>query len=317
MLEDYYWQTGDISLIKRYRNTIDEILEWFSSRVGSLGLGEKLYYWEFIDWVEEWQDERGFVSGVPQAAKTGPCTTTNLIYAAALQCGARLMTLAERPYLSDVYNRRAENILLCVEHNCWDSEKGLYAEGPGVSEYTQHAQAFAVLTGLARGARADDILKKALDRELVLECTFVFSYFLFRAYEAAGLYGLTRPLWDKWLNMLPFNVTTWPEDITRQRSDCHGWGSLPVYEFVRCFLGVKPSKPGWECIQISPICEYVNDMKGVAITPKGMVEVEWRKTDHACVMEGYSPEGVPLHISLPGGHTYHFENGGSFSISLP
>ena len=37
----------------------------------------------------------------------------------------------------------------------------MYREGPEVEEYTQHAQAMAVLSGLAEGEKAVEILKTA------------------------------------------------------------------------------------------------------------------------------------------------------------
>src|SRR5665647_1108508 len=68
MIEDYYWQTGEIDHIKKYRSTVDSVLEWFNSKIDDLGLIENLGYWPFVDWVEEWEH------GVPRAAAKGPST---------------------------------------------------------------------------------------------------------------------------------------------------------------------------------------------------------------------------------------------------
>lgn len=316
MLKDYYWQTGDVEIIKRYKNTVDEILDWFDRHIGNYGMIENLYYWEFVEWAEEWLDENGIATATPKAAKSGPCTTNNLIYAAALKCGAQLMELCDRKSTADDYLNRAESILQNVKQYCWSEENALFREGPNVEEYTEHAQSWAVLSGLVEGEQAKELLKRILVHPDAIRCTFVFSYFMFRALEMTGQYNLSLTQWDKWTNFLDLNITTWPEDLTRQRSDCHAWGAIPIYEFVRCFLGVRPGKPGWETIEIRPICEYIPDMKGIVYTPNGSVEVEWETTEKLFTIKGTCPEGISTQIILSDAVEYIYPNGGTFNISI-
>ncbi|MDE6516307.1 MAG: hypothetical protein K2L18_00440, partial [Acetatifactor sp.] len=42
MLRDYYWQTGDVEEIKRYRSDVDAILEYFDRHVKENGLVEQV-----------------------------------------------------------------------------------------------------------------------------------------------------------------------------------------------------------------------------------------------------------------------------------
>ena len=195
------------------------------------------------DWVEEWQNEEGYMNGKPPACKSGPSTINNLIYAAALKSAANLMKLTEEPN-GDEYLIRADTINMNIEKFCWSEERGMYRDGPKVELYTQHAQVWAVLSGLACGDAAKKILQNSLSGTDVAECTYVFSFFLFRALEIADLYHLTEKQWDKWKNALKYNLTTWPEDLDRQRSDCHGWGAPPIYQFTRCFLEYSLNRDG-------------------------------------------------------------------------
>ena len=316
MLEDYYWQSGDASIIKRYRNSVDTILDWFDSKIGPYGLTEKYLYWEFIDWVDEWRDSNGSANAVHPASNKGPTATNNLIYAAALKSAANLSQITGRTQLAGEYMLRAQAILENVEKYCWNENAMMYQEGPEVEEFTQHAQAWAVLSGLAERERAAVILKNALDNKSVAGCTFVFSFFLFRALETAGMYEITNDLWDKWKDALCMNLTTWPEDLTGQRSDCHGWGSLPLYEFTRCILGVQPEEPGWRKIRIQPHCLSLPNASGKVITNVGIVEVEWEKTSEGFIIKGSVPQHISCRLVLPDGSTFEYPYGGLFKVQV-
>jgi len=314
MLEDYYIETGDLSVVKRYRPTVDAILDWFDRKRGSYGLCEKYVYWEFVDWVEEWQNEINQITGIPKAAYYGPSATNNLIYAYALRSAARLMQATGRPDTASEYHRRADEINENVHKYCWSEENGMYREGPQVEEYTQHAQAMAVLSGLAEGEKAERILRNCLTDSRVHICTYVFSYFLFRALEKAGLYHMTDTLLDKWRSLLNLNLTTLPEDLKRQRSDCHGWSALPLYEFIRCILGVQPEEPGWSKIKIEPHALSLPNARGKAITAKGIVEVEWERMQNGLKLSGNVPKGVNARIVLQGKTVLELPQGGDFKV---
>lgn len=314
MLEDYYWQTGDLDTVKRYRPTIDAILDWFHRRIGPFGLTERYLYWEFTDWVEEWQDDKGYITAIHPACNKGPSATNNLVYAKALQCAGALMGKTGRKDVAAEYEERSAYILAQVQKYCWDDNAGMYREGPSVHQFTQHAQVWSVLTGLASGEKAKNLLENSIKKSGVDQCTIAYSFFLFRALEIAGLYHLTEELWGKWKAMLQYNLTTWPEDMVRQRSDCHGWSALPLYEFTRCILGVRPAEPGWRKITIKPLTAYVANIKGSVVTGRGNVEITLENGEGSFTVSGYVPEGVPFEVSMPDGEVVQYPNGGYFNV---
>lgn len=308
MLEDYHWQTGQTAFIRRYRPTMDAVLEWFHCRIGKDGLLEHMGYWEFADWVEGWE------RGVPRACQMGPSTIHNLLYAYGLQCAARLNRITGRRETASEYEKRANAILYRVDIACWCDQSGLYTEGPGFLEYSQHAQVFAVLTGMAGGKRAKSILKKAMTLEGIAQCSYAMKFYLFRALETAGLYEWTENLWQDWKVMLDLGLTTCPEDSLGVRSDCHGWSALPLYEFTRCILGVKPLVPGWEKIRIKPNPLRFPDFSGKIITPKGLVTVGWRRSEAKFMISGRVPDGIPFELCLPDGTEQLYLHGGPFEF---
>jgi alpha-L-rhamnosidase len=314
MLHDYYWQTNDLLVVKRCRPAMDAILDWFDRHIGRYGLVQNLYYWEFIDWVAGWEAEPGLSNAVPRAALVGPATSTNLLYAIALNKAAELNEYTGRPACSSEYRTRAADILSRIEKLCWSDARGLYREGPEVEEYSQHAQVLAVLSGLAVGARAVGIMEKSMKDKDVFGCTYAFMYFLFQALEKAGLYRLTESLWEHWKAAEELHLTTWPEDFDRQRSDCHAWGALPLYDFTRCMLGVRPLRPGWEEILIQPVCTYITKISGCVATGKGPVHIDILNEDGHIHIRGDVPSGVPFRVLLPDGREFTYPNGGSFEV---
>lgn len=314
MIEDYYWQTGETDFIKQYRPAMDSIVNWFDNKTSKNGLIESLGHWQFVDWVNEWEDN----NGVPDAVKHGPSTDLNLIYAAGLQCASRLNQITGRKEIAKEYEEKATKILRAVDKLCWCTEKGLYMEGPGFKQYSQHSQVWAVITELAKGEKAKSIILKAISDSELLKCTFPMMFFLFRALEKENLYENTKDIFSMWTSQLKNNVTTWPEIPTsNSRSDCHAWSSIPIYEITRNFLGVRAFLPGYEGIEVKPRVSYIKDMKGCVATPKGKVEVQWEYTEDSYSIQGLFPQGVVGKVWLPDGTNFVLEGGGTFQKTIP
>jgi hypothetical protein len=297
MLHDHWWETGSTELFRRYRPTVDAVLDWFERKTDDTGLAGKLGHWEYVDWVREWEDR----AGVPEAVAHGPSATLNLTLAAALAAAAQLMHLTGRPDVAREYEARRARIHTAVEAGCWSPDKGMYQDGPGLNLFSQHTQVWAVLSGLADGERAGTVLKAALEEPGVARCSFPWMYLLFRALEKADLYARTEPLWDMWQALIPQHLTTIPETPFNTRSDCHAWGALPLYEFPRAGLGVMPAEAGWQRVRICPRMLFLQRMSGEVTTPRGLVGVSWEVADNVFSLSVRLPAGVAAEIVLPDG----------------
>jgi len=277
MLRDFYVQTGDLETLERYRPTVENIFGWYRRHTGAEGLVEFLHYWDFADWVSDWDD----IAGSARASKFGPSTIQNLVYAYVLETGAQIMEDLSLNDLAKKYRAERATILAKVEELCWDADRNLYREGPNFSaEYTQHSQMWAVLNGIATGSRAKDIMTAALTDNTLLPCSFVMQYFLFRALEEADMYAETETLWPKWQELLALDLTTVPEIPGKYtRSDCHAWGALLLYELPRKFAGVMPLEPGYTKIRIQPKALFLGEFEGTVPTPVGDVYVKWQLND--------------------------------------
>ncbi|MCL2478627.1 MAG: hypothetical protein FWF22_03940 [Treponema sp.] len=305
MLKDYYMETGDLEYIRGFRHTMGGILDWFENRKREHGLVEGLDYWEFVDWSDEWYLNRG----IPTAVKKGPSSVNNMVYCYALDEASKLLELMGDYDESARLCGQADRIRRQLDTLCWSNEKQLYRDGPGFEEeYSQHAQIFAVLCGLAKDGQAKALMNRVMTDKSLVRCSFVMSYYLFRALEKAGLYELTDSLWDAWKMLPAMNLTTVPEKPgSTTRSDCHAWGSLLLNELPRKMLGVEPELPGYAAIRIEPKALYIGGIRGKAPTPFGDVEVEWKIDNGRFAIKGYTP--VPARLVMPGGQMYRLDKG--------
>jgi alpha-L-rhamnosidase len=302
MVHDHFQYFHDIEMIRRYSPTIDAVLGWFDRHLNSDGLvdGIPQEYWQFVDWVSEWRNRRG----VPSAAQSGPLTVYNLMYSLALQKSAELNKLIGRDCIAQEYLLRSQAVNASVLKNCWSHEMQLFRDGPNSETYSEHAQIWAVLAHAVTGDTAHRLIKDTLENKHLAKVSYAMTFFLFRALEKTGLYHTGYDLWEPWRKMIQMNLTTWAEDTVTQRSDCHAWGALPLYEFTAEVLGVKPSEDSQDPITISPKPGVLSWAKGVVVTSYGPIHIQWQRTPEEFKLSIHNPFEIPLRIILPNGKRY-------------
>ncbi len=280
MLYDHMMYFGDKKLIRSYLTTIDGILGYFHTHLTKEGIVDKIggmlfrdTAWSFIDWTAQWDA----TSGVPSAMLSGPITMESLLYIMGLEHAAKMASFAGRDAIADEYIERAGKVKKAVRKYC-TGNNGMIQDGPGIDEYSQHCQVFAILTDttpLEQGR--ENLLKTIQNKQDYTQCSVAMAYYLYRALEKCNLYEYTNELWDVWRDMVKNNLTTCVEDPVGQRSDCHAWGALALYELPAVILGVRPTKPGFEELEVKPVPGHFTWAKGEVITPKGMIKVQWKK----------------------------------------
>ncbi|KAH8897586.1 Six-hairpin glycosidase [Thozetella sp. PMI_491] len=295
MLNDHLDYFGDMSFLSRFTPVVDAVLSYFGSRVDAeLQLVRSEFRpgtWNFVDWTEEWKPY-----GYPAVCeRTGFSTYTNAIYAYALKIAAKLVFELGRPAIAEEYTTRADSIVAGLQKHCFDGEfftdslTTVCTSDDG--SYSQHSQVWAVLSGAVSGSEAQTLLRKSIQRakssQLVQESVSM-SFYTMRALSIAGgsIYEEHfHQFWKPWAAQLNQGLTTWVEDSVAQRSDCHAWGSVPLYEYIAEVAGVTPAEPGWKTIDIRPRLNLFPNVDatiplkmadGMAI---GKVHVSWARTE--------------------------------------
>lgn len=114
-------------------------------------------------------------------------------------------------------------------------------------------------------------------KERYAQCSVAMAFYLFRALQEIGLYEYTEEYWNIWTRMLEKGAQTCVENEVGERSECHAWGSLILYELPSVVLGVQPAEPAFASVKIQPEAGYLDEAQGEVLTPKGIIKVRWKK----------------------------------------
>ncbi|RGP75986.1 hypothetical protein FSPOR_433 [Fusarium sporotrichioides] len=295
MLHDHFAFYNDSDFIRPFLPVVDAVLNFFDSRIqhetGLVAVKNEEGIWNFHDWAEQWRPY-----GIPQSVeRTGVSTYTNSLYSYTLNLASGLQgACGRRPCLASEYLQRADRVATALKTHCFD---GRYFTDSLASSYdrrtviSQHSQVWAVLGGAISGLDAENLLRDVLNpsrdrKDLLIKTSISMSFYTLRAISATGgnLYDeLYADFWEPWRSQLALNLTTWEEDDVSHRSDCHAWGSAPLYEFLAEVAGVKPGLPGWEQIRFAPrLGLYPSFDATVPFLRKGeiaLAKVSWSLSD--------------------------------------
>ncbi|KAH6886210.1 Six-hairpin glycosidase-like protein [Thelonectria olida] len=255
MVTDHYEHFADATFVTQFLPVIDAVLETFRRRLdretGLIRISQVAGDWAFVDWSEAYQP-----MGTPPAAKaTGFMTYTSQLYAYTLQRLSSLESCLGMRSRANEHTRQADSIVQAVRAHCFDGAyftDGL-AKLAEPDHYSEHSQVWAVLCGAITGKEAVNLLKRSLtpscaDRKLT-KVSIAMAFYSLRALSAVGdeVYEAHfDDFWEPWRKQLALHLTTWVEDDISQRSDCHAWGSLPLYEYAAEVAGLKPLMSGGE-----------------------------------------------------------------------
>ena len=306
LLYYHYQYYGDKQLLKKYLPTMIGIIRYFQERIDSdTGLLGGTGYWSFVDWVEQWRCNHGS----PVSDPDEPLYIYSHIFAYALERTSYMLRQIGWDTIAEEYCIVRRNLIQKLREQT-KSENGYYRISAGEVTPCQHSQLWAVLSGCAKGDEARNLMHRCMTDPELLQCSYSMSFYLFRAMEVAGIYDAITTKWQPWINMMEQHVTTWVEDAVTQRSDCHGWSAIPMYDMVAVILGVRPEKPGYEEIRIEPHGLDLGDISARVATCRGPISI------CRTVKEGADGYHVSLKLSLPEIIPVHIYSNGSKCASF-
>ena len=277
-MHDWWTNQPDTAVVTRNLPRAREVLAWFKPYIHADGLLGKNPTWNFVDWVGKDRD------AFPSFDQNGESCLTTLIYLGAQEQAAELEHTVGDAKLGDGDAAQAETLKAGIRAQCWDADKGLFADDPSKTLFSQHSNALAVLYDVAPADQAPAILTKITTKGIdapdgIIPASYYFSWYLVRAYEHAGLSDRYLGLLQTWRDLLPLHFTTWPEDRYERRSDTHAWSGHPTTDLLAIVAGVEPGSPGYATVKIEPHLGALTSLHAVVMTPSGAVSVDYAITN--------------------------------------
>ena len=289
MLGDYArWQGGDGWLKARLpgmRHTLHLILNYLNDE----GLLEKLPGWSFQDWVLGWNWH-----GTAPDGMYGLSSVNNLLCVYALDSAARAEDAAGDPLMAAYWRTKKKALAEATLRKFWCEGRGLVADTVKQDCFSEHAQCLALLTDILPPGREKRVLKGLLDDEDLARTTVYFSHYLFDVFAKYGRSDLFLKRLDLWRDYVKTGLKT-PLEAPglRARSDCHAWGSHPIYHLLTGVAGIRPAADGFATVRIAPQPGGLKWLKAAMPTPKGMVSLDVRFDGEHVAGTATLPEGLP------------------------
>ncbi|MCQ2238877.1 MAG: alpha-L-rhamnosidase N-terminal domain-containing protein [Bacteroidaceae bacterium] len=295
-LHDYMMYGADQDFVFDLVPGAEQILHYFSRYTLPDGRVSGLPGWNFTDWCYN----KGWQMGVPQpAANDGGTSILDLQLLYAYQMLGDMEQRQGNAFMAKQYADKAAQLTNAINKAYWVESKGLYANNTDKNQFSQHAQALAILCGLADGSKALDMANKMLTDETLDYCTVYFKFYLHQALTKVGLGDDYLKWLDIWRENISMGLTTWGEtsDVDGTRSDCHAWGASPNIEFFRTLLGIDSASPAFKTVKIEPHLGDIKKIGGSMPHPQGEITVayEYKKDGKG----KKAPEFFTAEIELP------------------
>ena len=284
-IHDYYEYTGDVAFVREMWPRMVTLMDYVEGRLNNQGMAEgQSDDWIFVDWVDFPMHKRGTL-----------CFEQILLMKAmeTMALCAKLLGINKSNY-----RVKAEELRNKIKQTFWSYEQKAYCHAieNGVlnKQITKFPNMFAILYGLAYEEERHEIMQSVMLNPNIPAITT--PYMRFYELETLLIDGrheqVLQEMRDYWGGMLHEGATSfWEKYVPTEtgiqhlamygrpygKSLCHAWGASPVYLLGKYYLGVRPTKPGYEEFEIRPALGGLEWIEGDVPTPHGMIHVEMNR----------------------------------------
>lgn len=273
MVRDYAWWQDEPEFVRTQLAGLRALMAEFEALVGEDEHLHQLPGWPFVDWVSEWEE------GCGPGVREGDSSIVNLHWVLALLATAQVEDYCGDALLADRGRRMARRVFHRVVERYWDAERGQILDTVGCEQASEHAQAFALLTGLLDAQKSAACLSRLRDGRGLVRATIYGSFYVLEALYRQGAGEEFHAHLEGWRSLADRGFTATPERPEPTRSDCHAWGAHPAWHSFASIAGVRPAAPGFARVRIEP---RLGPLKFVACGvrhPEGIIEVDLQFDD--------------------------------------
>jgi len=288
MVYEDWMHSGKTDLVEKHYDLMKNVKSWRHLR-RSDGLlvtpGTKMTaspdggtFCDIVDWAKCYRD--GF-------AFTPVNAVVNALHYRNLKELSEMARAIGKPDDAAVFESEARQTFHAYQRVLFDSSAGCYRDGEGADHVTVQGNAMALACGVVPPEHVQTVANYIVSKgfscstymaQFVLEALFVAG----RADEALRL--MTSDRHRSWLGMMAKGATITMEfwDLTLEEPGRipdmnHSWSTAPLNMTSRWVLGVKPLKPGFEEISITPHPGFLNRLSGTVPTPQGPVRLDMER----------------------------------------
>ena len=280
---DYYQYTGDSDFVREMWPRMLTLMDYILSRTNAEGMAEgQPDDWIFVDWVDFPMHKRGALA------------FEQVLFIAALFAMEKAARICNEPEKADYYQGLAAQLSGKLERTFWSNEQHafMHAIEDGIlnPQVTKFPNMFALRTIAMSEERQEQIMKSVmLNPDIPPITTPYMRFYELEALCEAGLHQqVLREIRDYWGGMLREGATSfWEKYVPTEsgaqhlamygrpygKSLCHAWGASPIYLLGKYFLGVQPTRPGYQEYVVQPSLGDLEWMEGDVPTPHGMIHV--------------------------------------------
>lgn len=313
MLYDYALWRGDANFVRRFLPRIRCVLDTFLAHVEADGLLRCPDGWDWVDWCREW--EADWSHSHPKGPE-GASAVNQLQLVYTLGLATRLEQWVGKKVFAEHYAAEQAGLWETAVKVFWNDERGLFASTSAHEIFDEHAQCFAILSGLLDDKRVCALRRSLIEAPDLSRATYYFQFYLFSAYAVLGLSHRIIKRLDGWSRMVDLGLRTTLESPDPSRSDCHAWSSHPLYHAIVSLCGVQPDSFGFERVRIAPELCTLESASVLVPHHRGPISVAWKWNRETAVVEVDLPDRLEGTIHLLGS-TYELVSGPqTFEVSV-
>ncbi len=288
MVRDFAFWRDDPDFVRQRLTGVRSVIEEFRALRGPSGLLEQVPGWPFVDWVPVWS-----VGNAPDGIK-GISSINNLFFVQSLLHAADLEDAVGEPVMAKRDRDLARRLSDEIVKRFWVPERGLLADDEKHLSFSEHAQCLALLNGVLDATQTKQCFASLLEAKDLHRATVYFSFYLFEAFRQQGRGDLIVERFGFWKDLVKQGFKTPVEMPEPSRSDCHAWGSHPLFHERASLFGIRPSASGFHEVEIAPLPGGLKRLEVRSPHPRGWIE-GWLEFDYEqgkCRGEIALPQGV-------------------------
>jgi alpha-L-rhamnosidase len=141
-------------------------------------------------------------------------------------------------------------------------------------------------------AQAEACFQALLDSKDLSRATVYFSFYLYEVLQQRNRGDLIVEKMGFWKDLMKLGMKTPVESPEPSRSDCHAWGSHPLFHARASLFGLRPTAPGFQALQIAPSPGGLKYLDVRAPHPRGWIEGRLEFDGDQCSGRITLPPGV-------------------------